>query len=75
MHLEGVFLDGFDDVLEEDLRGEGVAVVDHRLVVRPVPAVQLHAAAALQQSAGTETHVQRPSSSSRSTPGGGLYRT
>lgn len=31
--LEGVFLDGLDDVLEEDLRGEGVAVVDHRLIV------------------------------------------
>lgn len=32
-HLEGVFLDGFDGVLEEDVRGEGVAVVDLRLVV------------------------------------------
>lgn len=49
-HLEGVFLDGFDDVLEEDLWGEGVAVVDHRLVVWSIPAVQLHTAAALQQS-------------------------
>ena len=37
--FEGVLLDGVDDVLEEDLGGQRVSVVDDRLVVRPVPTV------------------------------------
>lgn len=45
-----MLIDGSDGVFEEDLRGECVAVVDHWLIVRSVPAVQLHAAAALLQS-------------------------
>ena len=32
-HLKGIVLDGLDCIFEEDLRGECVAVVDHRLIV------------------------------------------
>lgn len=49
-HLKRILLDGFDRIFEEDLRGECVAVVNHRLIVRSIPAVQLYTAAALQQS-------------------------
>jgi len=47
-------VDGSDDVLEQDLGGQRVAVVDDRLAVRPVPAVQLHAPAAQQQGPGVK---------------------
>ena len=36
---EGVLVDGLDDVFEEDLGGQGVAVVDDGLAVLPIPAV------------------------------------
>lgn len=56
-YLEGVLGDGFDHLLERHLGGESVAVVDDRFSFISVPAVQLHAAAALDQSpAGRETH-------------------
>lgn len=42
--------DGFDHIFKEDLWGESVAVVDHGLIIRSVPAVQLHTAAAFLQS-------------------------
>lgn len=48
-HFEGVVFDGFDDVPEEHFGGDGVTMVDNRLAVGPVPAVELHAAAALHQ--------------------------
>ena len=53
---ECVLLAGLDHVPEEDLGGEGVAVVDDRLPVLPVPAVQLHAPAA--QLGERELYVQ-----------------
>lgn len=45
-YLKGVVFNGLDNVLKEDLGGQGVAMVDDRLSVRAVPDVQLHAAAA-----------------------------
>ena len=36
---EGVLVDGLDDIFEEDLGGEGVAVVHDGLSVLTVPAV------------------------------------
>ena len=54
-HLKGIVLDGLDRIFEEDLGGECVAVVDHRLIVWSIPTVQLHTAAALQQSPDTVT--------------------
>ena len=36
---KGVFVDGFNDVFEEDLGGQSVAVVHNGLPVRPIPAV------------------------------------
>lgn len=36
---EGVLVDGLDDVIEEDLGGEGVSVVDNGLTVLTVPTV------------------------------------
>lgn len=53
-HLEGVVPDGPQRVAEENLGGERVAVIDDGLLVGPVPAVQLQAAAAFaQRPAGT----------------------
>ncbi len=43
-------MDRLDDVTEEDLGGERVAVVDDRLLVGPVPAVHCRG----QRSAGHE---------------------
>lgn len=53
-NLEGILLDGSYRILEEDLRSECVAVVDDGLVIWSIPAVQLHTAAALQQSPGRD---------------------
>ena len=36
---EGVFVDGVDDRLEGDLGGECVSMLNHRLSIRPIPAV------------------------------------
>lgn len=57
VHLERAVGDGRDRVLEQDAGGERVAVVDLWLAVLPVPAVQLHAAAALRQ--GLRVHAHR----------------
>lgn len=48
-YFKSILLDDLDDVLEEHLGRERVAVVDDWLSVGSVPAVQLHAAAALHQ--------------------------
>lgn len=49
--LEGTFCNGFNGFLEVDISGHGEAMGDDRLLVGrlPLPAVQLHAAAACQQ--------------------------
>lgn len=47
-HSESVLADRLDDLNERHLGGEGVSVVDDRFSVS-VPAVQLHAAAAVVQ--------------------------
>ena len=54
-HLEGVFIDGVYDLSEGDLRGECVSVVDDGLSLFPVPAVQLHTAAATAQGPAQHT--------------------
>ena len=54
---EGALLDGHQHLAEADLGGEGVAVVDDREPVVPVPAVQLHTAAAGQQGLVTQASV------------------
>lgn len=41
---------GADDILKEYLGGEGVAMVDYRLHVSSIPAVNLQTAAAFSQS-------------------------
>ena len=52
---EGTLLDGNEDLPEADLAGEGVAVVDDRVAVVAVPAVQLHTSAAGQEDLKNET--------------------
>lgn len=49
-HLEGILVDGFNDLLERDLGGESVPVVYDRFSFISVPAVQLHTATPLIQS-------------------------
>lgn len=49
-YLKGVVFNGLDDVLKEDLGGQGVAMVDDRLPICAVPDVQLHTAAAFHKS-------------------------
>lgn len=57
-HLESIVVQGGYDVLEEDLGGESVSVVNDGLPVGPIPAVHLHTAAApLQSPAYTHTHL------------------
>ena len=46
---EGALLDGHQHLAEADLGGEGVAVIDDRVAVVAVPAVQLHTSAAGQE--------------------------
>ena len=48
-HREGVLSHCLDHVSEEDLGGEGVAVIDDRLTSWPLPAVQLHTATTRQE--------------------------
>ena len=55
-HFEGVLFNGLDDVFEEDLGRERVAVVDDGLSVGSVPAVQLHTATALHQCSEDTAH-------------------
>ena len=45
-HLKGVLLYGCDDVSEEDLGGQCVAMVDNGLFIWTIPAVNLQTAAA-----------------------------
>lgn len=59
-YLEGVLGDGFDHLLEGYFGGESVSVVDDRFSSVSVPAVQLHAAAALIQRPVGERHVTNP---------------
>lgn len=46
-HLKGVVMHDLDHIPEQDLGGERVAMVNDGLPSRPLPAVQLHAAAPL----------------------------
>lgn len=48
-HREGVVTYNLDHISEEDLRGEGVAMVDDGLPSWPLPAVKLHTAASLRK--------------------------
>ncbi len=48
-YLKGIFLNGFDHIFEEDLWGESVSMVNDRVSIWSIPAVQLHTAAALQK--------------------------
>ena len=65
-YLECVLGDGFNHLLEGHFRGEGVSVVDDRLASVSIPAVQLHAAAALIQRPVSESRViSRPRGSAR----------
>lgn len=43
-HLESIISDGPENVTEENLGGERVAVVDNGLQVGPVPAIKFQAA-------------------------------
>lgn len=47
-----------DDILKEYLGGEGVAMVNYRLHIWPIPAVNLQTAAAFPQSAAAHTCTQ-----------------
>lgn len=58
-NLEGVLSHSGDDVLKKYLGGEGVAMVNYRLHVGTVPAVDLQTAAAFPQSAGSHTHAHK----------------
>lgn len=57
MYLKCVVAQSGDHVLEEDLRGESVPVVDNWLSVRSVPAVHLHTPTSTFQC--TVTHVHK----------------
>lgn len=56
-YLEGVLLHGGDNVLKEYLGGQGVAMVDYRLHIWPIPAVNLQTATAFPQSAVPHIHT------------------
>lgn len=56
-YLEGVLLHSGDDVLKEYLGGQGVAMVDYRLHIWPIPAVNLQTATAFPQSAEPHKHT------------------
>lgn len=55
-YLEGILAQGAHHLPEGDLGGEGVAVVHHRLPIRPVPAIHLQAAAAPFESPARGSH-------------------
>lgn len=48
-YLEGMLLHGSDDILEQDLAGQSVTMVDYRLCTRTVPAVNLQTTTASPQ--------------------------
>lgn len=48
-HFEGVIFNGFDDIFEEHFGCEGVAVINDRLSIASVPAVELDTPATLHQ--------------------------
>lgn len=50
IYLKGVLLHSRDNILEEYLGGQGVAMVDYRLHIWPIPAVNLQTATAFPQS-------------------------
>lgn len=52
-YLKGVLPHSHDDILEKYLVGEGVAVVNYRLRIWTIPAVDLQTAAAFPQSAAS----------------------
>ena len=47
--------DGLNDILEENLRGQRVPMINHGLSIVAVPTVQLHASAALPESVYVST--------------------
>lgn len=51
-YFESIVLDGLYDIAEEDLGGECVAMINYRLRVGAIPAIQLHTAATFGQGSG-----------------------
>ena len=52
--LERISANDLDHVLELELGGESVSVVDERFPIRTIPAIQLNAPAAFQQGAAVD---------------------
>lgn len=59
-YLEGIVGHCTDHVLKEDLRGEGVSVVDYGLPIGTVPAVHLHTPTATTQSPDRKSLIMIP---------------
>lgn len=57
-YLKSMLLHSVDDVFKEYFGGQGVAMVDYRLHIWPIPAVNLQTATAFPQSTVPHTHTQ-----------------
>lgn len=53
-YFESIVLDGLNDITEEDLGGESVAVINDGFRIRAIPAIQFHAAAAFGEGSGNK---------------------
>lgn len=53
-YFESIVLDSLNDITEEDLGGESVAMINDRFRVRAIPAVQLHTAATFGEGSGNK---------------------
>lgn len=53
-YFESIVLDGLNDITEEDLGGESVAMINDRFRVRAIPAVQFHTAATFGEGSGNK---------------------
>lgn len=53
-YFESIVLDGLNDIAEEDLGGESVAMINDGFRVRAIPAVQLHTSTAFGEGSGNK---------------------
>lgn len=73
-YFESIVLDGLNDIAEEDLGGESVAMINDGLWVRAIPAIQFHTAAAFGEGSGNKEGTwlgSNPSAPSQNEGGSG----
>lgn len=74
-YFECIVLDGLNDITEEDLGGEGVAVINDGLRVGAVPAIQLHTATAFGEGSANREGTWLASTPSAPSPAEGTSGT